>query len=458
MIEPSKLEEILAFMGPRLQTGELPEPRGERRTPKPYLLRGSTAMVPVQGTLVQRSSGMDGLSGMTSYETIAATLNQAIADPDVKSILLDVDSPGGEVAGCFECVDAIYKARSQKPIWAYVNEFSASAAYALASAAENIVTARTGMLGSIGVVATRLDATAADAMRGVAYHNVYAGSHKVDTNPHEPVTDEILASYQQKVDDAYGVFVRSVARNRNMSVEAVRDTEAEVFTAPQAIKRGLADNIGTLGGTLAALERRVEGGPPPSSRIAALSGKEKVMSENSGWKWNLLRSLFGSEQGEASAQAVEALEAYELPEGVRVSPQARIITTSASTVPVQMTVAPDNSAMEALKAELEVERRERRKERVAAAVRELQLTQRTPGTAEADMEALLLAAEAGPSVYDAVLKSLKVSQPHGLSSDPLDGAAQVLDTPKGRGAGLAPVHDYTLKEFRGAMKELKIDA
>lgn len=94
------------------------------------------AVIPIQGTLVQKLGTLRPYSGMTGYDGIRACFLQALNDSEVKAICLDIDSPGGEVAGCFDLVDVIYASRGSKPIWAILSESAYSAAYALASAAE----------------------------------------------------------------------------------------------------------------------------------------------------------------------------------------------------------------------------------------------------------------------------------------------------------------------------------
>ena len=114
---------------------------------------GGVAVIPVQGTLVQRSSGLDAESGLTSYASIGAQVREAMTDTQVRAVLMEIDSPGGEVAGLFDLVDTIHQTRSIKPVWATANENAYSAAYAIASAAERLTLPRSAGVGSIGVVA-----------------------------------------------------------------------------------------------------------------------------------------------------------------------------------------------------------------------------------------------------------------------------------------------------------------
>lgn len=213
---------------------------------------GGVAIVPVMGTLVQRSSWMDAMSGLTSYDSIGYAVAQAEADPNVKGILLEIDSGGGEVNGCFDLVDEI--ATSTKPVWAVANEAAYSAAYAIASAADRIFMPRTAGVGSIGVVALHVDQSEKDKKQGVTYTPIFAGDHKVDGNSHAPLPDDVKASFQADIDRLYQLFVSTVAANRSMSAGAVIATQADTFHPAAAIDLGLADDTGTLDDAITLFE------------------------------------------------------------------------------------------------------------------------------------------------------------------------------------------------------------
>ena len=119
------------------------------------------------------------MCGITSYTAIAANFAEALQDPGVRGILFDVDSPGGETVGCFELCDQIYSSRGQKPIYAVANDLAASAAYAIASAADRVFVTRMGAVGSVGVFACHVDQSRADAKAGFNYEFVYAGARKI---------------------------------------------------------------------------------------------------------------------------------------------------------------------------------------------------------------------------------------------------------------------------------------
>src|SRR5262249_4909037 len=117
--------------------------------PPPPAVRSGIAVVPIHGTLVSRGSFLDAMSGLTSYDAIRASLRAALDDPAVRGIMLDIDSPGGEAARVFDLADEIRAAAARKPVWAAANDMAASAAYAIAAAAQTVVVSRAGLVGSI---------------------------------------------------------------------------------------------------------------------------------------------------------------------------------------------------------------------------------------------------------------------------------------------------------------------
>lgn len=201
--------------------------------------------VPVRGVLLHNFPYALG-NWATGYIYIQKVIERGLEDANVRGIALLINSPGGMVAGCFEAVDKIYARRGEKPIRAFAHEGAYSAAYAIASVADDIVVSRTGGVGSIGVVTSHLDFSKMNDDIGIKYTFIFAGRHKVDGNPEEPLPDDVKARIQARIDELYDVFVSSVARNRGMEEQAVRDTEALTYTASQAVSIGLADSVGPL--------------------------------------------------------------------------------------------------------------------------------------------------------------------------------------------------------------------
>jgi signal peptide peptidase SppA len=265
-IHRPKLDVILAVLGPRIGLADLAAPSGFTPPVRPAATQTTkVAVIPIHGTLVRRTVGLEAESGLTSYAGLTAQLDAALASPDVAAILLDVDSPGGESGGVFDLADRIRAAAQTKPVWAVANDMAFSAAYALASAASKVFVSRTGGVGSIGVIAMHVDQSERDAQDGVRYTAVFAGDRKNDLNPHEPISSEAHAFLKGEVNRVYGLFVETVARNRGIEASAVRDTEAGLFFGQAAVAIGLADAIGTFDDALAQLCESVS----PLPKLAA---------------------------------------------------------------------------------------------------------------------------------------------------------------------------------------------
>ena len=267
-IHRPKLDVILSVLGARIGLADLAAPVGY--TPAARALgppSGKVAVIPIHGTLVRRTSGIEAESGLASYTGIAAQLDAALASPEIAAILLDIDSPGGESGGVFDLVDRIRAASEVKPVWAVANDMAFSAAYALASAATRVFVARTGGVGSIGVIAMHVDQSVKDAQDGVRYTAVFAGERKNDLNPHEPISNEAHAVLKAEVDRIYDLFVETVARHRGLDADAVRATEAGLFFGPDAVATGLADAVGSLDDALTQLTHSLS--PLPTQEATA---------------------------------------------------------------------------------------------------------------------------------------------------------------------------------------------
>lgn len=217
---------------------------------RPYTVRDGDLIIPVQGVLLHSFPYAFG-KWATGYDYIVAAARRGASDPNVERIILHTNSPGGLVSGCFDAADAIYALREQKPLIALADETALSAAYALASATDEIVVARTGQVGSVGVMAAYTEFSRALDSAGITVNLVFAGDRKADGHPSQPLSEEARARAQTRLDQSYDLFVSTVARNRGMSEEAIRGTEADFFTSQEAVQNGLADTVGSLG-TLSA--------------------------------------------------------------------------------------------------------------------------------------------------------------------------------------------------------------
>jgi signal peptide peptidase SppA len=217
--------------------------RGAQDRDRGYDAVDGIAIIPVLGTLVQKNNSLRPWSGMTGYDGIRAAFSMAIEDPDIQSIVLDIDSPGGEVAGCFDLADAIYDARGIKPISAILSESAYSAAYAIASATSKIYVPRTGGTGSVGVICMHVDWSEALGKMGCKVTFITYGERKADGHPEIPLSSEALKRFQADVDSTGELFVETVARNRGLSVAAVRATQATTFQGAAGVQVGFADAV-----------------------------------------------------------------------------------------------------------------------------------------------------------------------------------------------------------------------
>lgn len=232
---------------------ELATPGGSRTDAGYYRTADGVAIISVVGTLVQRGDSMDAMSGLLSYGRIASMLQAALDDPRTDTILLEIDSPGGEANGLMDLAAKVKAAGAKKPVHAIALEQAFSAAYWLATSASKIYTPQTGMVGSIGVVMLHVDQSGRDAKQGIVYTPIFAGAHKVDFSSHAPLSDDAKAIAQDEVDRLYGMFVQAVADGRGVDPQVVRDTEAGLLNPQAAEDAGLIDGVASFDETLAAL-------------------------------------------------------------------------------------------------------------------------------------------------------------------------------------------------------------
>lgn len=258
-ILPEKLDEIVSILAFRSEGGRLSSEEIEARIapgraaqPAGAQRQGAVAVIPVYGVISQRAGQMQQVSGGTSTADVAGMLNQAMADPNVGSILLDVCSPGGGVYGVPELADQIRAARAEKPIVALANAQAASAAYWIASAASELVVVPSGQVGAIGVYTTHFDKSRALAEEGITATVIRAGKYKAEDLPFSPLSPEAQAAVQESVDGYYAMFCDSVAAGRGCSAAAVRDGmgQGRMVSARDAVRLGMADRVATYEQTI----------------------------------------------------------------------------------------------------------------------------------------------------------------------------------------------------------------
>jgi ClpP class serine protease len=209
----------------------------------------SVAVIGVCGPLSQHDDWWS-----DSYPAIVERV-QAACDSSASAIVLRIDSPGGDAAGCF---DAARKIRALcelagKPLWAHVEGKACSAAYAIAAAASQVVLGETGIVGSIGVVSTRDDISGMNLARGVRVALIASGARKADGNPNVPISDAELKATQQIVDSLAAVFFDLIAELRGTDAAAIDALEARMFHGQAAVAAGLADSVMSFDEMLAAI-------------------------------------------------------------------------------------------------------------------------------------------------------------------------------------------------------------
>lgn len=226
---------------------------GERQSQVSRQQGGNVAVIPIRGTVMHRSDFWGG----ASTEGISAMLNSAMADASVGTIVLDIDSPGGTVTGVAELAQQIFESRGRgtKKIIAQVNSLAASAAYWLASQADEIVSMPSGESGSIGVVWIHVNAEGKYKNDGYEVTVLSAGKNKTEGSSLGPLSDEFRAVMQGRIDAVNQQFVADVARGRGVSAGVVNTNYGQglVFRGAEALKAGLIDRIATMDATLSAL-------------------------------------------------------------------------------------------------------------------------------------------------------------------------------------------------------------
>lgn len=245
--------------------------------------RDGVAIIEVNGPVFRYANLFTEISGGTSIEKFSTDFTAAIEDASIDAILLNVDSPGGEVNGVSEMAERIHAGRAVKPVWAYVGGMAASGAYWIASAASRIVMHRSAMSGSIGVIASIVDDRAKQERYGTRKHEIISSQ-----SPHkraDPTTDEGKAKLQGLVDDTAALFIAQVAEYRSTTPEHVMAQYGQGFVlmGPKALEAGMVDELGTYEGTLAKLNQRSGAGAvslAAGGTFEAVMGEEGSMAES----------------------------------------------------------------------------------------------------------------------------------------------------------------------------------
>lgn len=241
LITEDALTPILSYLENRTEAAISNEDTKRRNAPS---IAERTAMIPVSGSLSYEKTWLGAMCGMTSYQQLVEDVEEML-DLGAKTIVLDVDSGGGEAYGCFETAMSIKKrvADAGAKLITYVDGMAASAAYALASVADEVIINPMAEAGSIGVLIRLIDSS--EAMKKAGYKQIYITSakSKVPFDADGGFKKEFLEDLQSRVDKLHTQFLDHVSMNRNISTESINNMQAKVFDAEKALQLGLVDKI-----------------------------------------------------------------------------------------------------------------------------------------------------------------------------------------------------------------------
>jgi signal peptide peptidase SppA len=274
LMEESALRRVLYAMRARTLFADPPDALAALNQRLNLTTQNGIAVIPIANTLTYRDRGYYSYYFGTTYERIRQSFRQAASDQSVSAIVFDVASSGGLVEGCFDLVDDIYRARGAKPIYAVLNEYGLSAAYAIASAADRVIIPRTGKAGSVGVRMVHIDESAWESEQGLKYTEIYAGARKNDGTSHGPLPDEVLAIYQKQVNDLYDLFAETVARNRGRKAADIKAQESSIYNGKDAVAAGLADQVMSWNEAMMMIMKTHSQGGCMKSKLQALFGEQ----------------------------------------------------------------------------------------------------------------------------------------------------------------------------------------
>lgn len=252
-LAPEKLRAIQTFLARKARGEFIPEwevqaAKQQQRKPTGPTPPGGVGLVPIYGTITQRADLFTEWSGGTSTEQVGQRIDELAADPNVKAIVLDVDSPGGSVYGVAELADKVRAVSKDKKVIGVANSEAASAAYWILSQAGEVVVTPSGQVGSIGVYLMHVDQAEELKQLGRSVTLLSAGERKVAGNPYGPLDQLGREELQTSVNDYYDQFTRAVARGRGKAQSTVQNGfgRGGMVRAAQAVDEGMADRIATL--------------------------------------------------------------------------------------------------------------------------------------------------------------------------------------------------------------------
>jgi signal peptide peptidase SppA len=262
VIQPESLQTILNIMdrklaGETIDTDEFAfGPHGGMVAADENTPTNPVGVLNISGPIFPKANMMTQMSGATSIEKLQNDFRTMLADEAVKSIVMNIDSPGGMSDLIMEMGDEIFAARGQKPIVAVANTTAASAAYWLGAQADKLYVTPSGQVGSVGVYTVHQDKSAQQEKDGVKTTYISAGKHKVAGNPSEPLSEDAKGYMQERVNETFSEFVSAVARGRGTQEDVVKETYADgrVYRAKSALALGMVDGIKTLDAVVGSMQ------------------------------------------------------------------------------------------------------------------------------------------------------------------------------------------------------------
>lgn len=280
-IEPAALETVLQ-VADRLGNPEALATRMGRPLANTHNveIRNDVAIIPIRGPIFRHAGLFTAISGATSTGTLAQDFQSALDNPAVKTIVLDIDSPGGEVTGIHELARQVHAARGKKAIKAYIGGTGASAAYWIASAASEVIANETALIGSIGVVSSYVDTSQRDEKAGIRRIEIVSSSSPQKRL--DPATADGRAAAQKLVDSLGDIFVTAVALNRGVTAKKVIADfgRGYVMTGAEAVRAGMVDRLGSLEGVISGkVERHPHTAVPRRSAAVAVTGAAAITTQ-----------------------------------------------------------------------------------------------------------------------------------------------------------------------------------
>lgn len=187
---------------------------------------------------------------------VMTKIMDAQKNPQIKGIMLDVDSPGGSVVSGSEIAD--FLSSINKPVVAWTRTMATSAGYWAILGADKIIANENSNIGGIGVTYSFLDQSEKDRKDGLIYQQLSVGKFKDTGNPSKPLTDEEKELLLKEAEKIYESFVSAVAHYRNLDGKKVRElADGSTFLGQQALQYGLVDEIGGLQEVQRYMEQKI---------------------------------------------------------------------------------------------------------------------------------------------------------------------------------------------------------